>query len=272
MNRMLIALLTIVMLAAASTAQAACRHAWVIGVYDPPPFQSFAPDGTPTGVEVDLIRQVATQMQCPVTFKNIPWLRQLNYAKSGDVDIVMGAGIRADRKQYLYFFSPYIYEPSVFVMLAQQRAQMPINSLQDVTRANEDFKVAALLGASYSQAYADWIKDPQSMRHMNLVDTNETTMKLLLARHVAAALFSDPHEPFQVLHQMNLKADLVVFPIDIEGKEDNYAYFAYSKKRFTIDDARTINDRLVATVKSADFSSDLRKYFSDSEIKVLLSR
>lgn len=271
MKHIILALLTISMILTANIAQAACDHPWVIGVYEHPPFQGFDKNGTPIGVEVELIQQVATQMKCQVIFKNIPWQRQLNYAKTGEVDIVMGAGIREDRKETLYFFSPYIYEPSVFVMLAQRRAQTPINSLEDVKKMGKAFKIAALIGASYSQAYADWIKNPEAMQHIDFAHSTEIIMKLLLARHVDAALFSDPHEPYEVLKNMNLKADIVVFPIDIASKEDNYAYFAYSKKKFTADDARAINDKIVATVKSKPFTHTLRKYFSNNEIKVLLS-
>jgi ABC-type amino acid transport substrate-binding protein len=271
MNRITLALLAIASVAIMNVAQAACRHSWTIGVYNHLPFQGFDSDGNPTGIEVDLIRQVATQMGCQVTFKDIPWQRQLNYAKTGEVDIVMGAGIREDRKAFLYFFSPYIYEPSVFVMLPQQQVQYPISSLDDVTKMNAEFKIAALIGASYSQAYADWIKKAPSRQHVDFVSTNEISMRLLLAKRVQAALFADPHEPYIVLRKMNIKPDIVVFPIDIERREDNYAYFTYSKHKFTQDDARAINERVVATIKSKAFAQDLRKYFSDSEIRVLLT-
>ncbi|GGY03533.1 substrate-binding periplasmic protein [Paludibacterium paludis] len=248
---------------------AACDRPWRVGVYDHLPFQGFTARGEPTGIEVDLVKLAAARSGCQVRFESIPWKRQLSYAERGAVDFVMGAGKRKDREAYLYYFEPYIYEPSVFIQLEKAARLHPLTSLQGITREKESFMVAALNGASYSQSYDELLKNPDFVRHLSYTPSNEISVRLLLAGRVDIALFADLHEPDEIFRRLGIREKIRIYPVDESSREDEYAYFAFSKK--ALDDVRAgeINAAIIAITRSPAFEAMLLKYFTDSEIRVL---
>lgn len=221
-------------------------------------------------VSIRLIKLAATKTGCRVLFENIPWKRQLSYAETGLVDVVMGAGKRKDRAVYLYYFEPYLYEPSVFVQLEKTAARHPIDSLRDTVAESSHFAIAALNGASYSQSYDELLKNPSFASHLRYTPSNEISIRLLLAQRVDLALFADPHEPVAILKTLGLRERIKLTPVDISSDEDDYAYFAYSKKAMSEAKAKEINDAILSITHSSGFEHLLRSYFTENEIRVLV--
>lgn len=251
-------------------AQPLCAKPWIVGVTDRLPLQGYSQNNQPTGLEVALLRMAAAQLHCEIDFQNIPWKRQFLYAEQGQVSIVMGAGKRKERETYLYYFKPYLHEPTVLVFNQDVALKPPIAKLLDVLKLPPSFTIGVQIGSSYSQEFDDLMRNEVFAKHLMSSSSNEGVMKMLLAHRVQAALFGDPFEPYSLLKKLDTSAQISMLSLDLTGTD--FAYFTYSKKVFDETSAKKIDETIIGIVNSPVFDTLLIQYFQKDEIKILTNR
>lgn len=251
-------------------AHARCERPWRVGIYDHLPYQGYDAKDRPIGIEVELLRIAAARLNCTVTFTPLPLKRQLNYAAKGTVDIVMGIGKRKERESYLRYYEPYLVQPSVLVQRHDQTE--PVTALREVMHRDSDFVIAALNGASYSHDYEQLLQNPAFNQHLRLTSGDEISLRLLLAGRVDAALFGDLHQPHILLRRLESAERLRLTPIERSNRNDDFSYFAYSRKALKDMTARTINRTLVGITRSPAFDNVLKRHVAESEIPLMTRR
>ena len=80
------------------------------------PYQYMTVGNTVTGLDVELVRVIAAEMQCELNIVQGSWVELLGLLKEGEIDFVLGASITEDRQDFAYFSEPYRQEQfSLFV-------------------------------------------------------------------------------------------------------------------------------------------------------------
>ena len=83
------------------------------GQNDWPPF--FSKARTDQGIAIALVREIFAKSGYQVEFNDTPWSRAIATVKSGQMDILPGVWDNAERKQYLIYSEPYLYNRIVFI-------------------------------------------------------------------------------------------------------------------------------------------------------------
>lgn len=140
-----------------SLAQAACVRSarWADdGVYS-----YRGPDGLPTGLYVELLREAMRRLDCTVQWVELPWARGLAELEGGQIDILPGARKTADRERFAYFSRPVNRSPNVLFMSTAAQQRYKFSKLADMV--GTDFRLGIQIGVAYGPEYDELIKTPE---------------------------------------------------------------------------------------------------------------
>nr|BFD33573.1 amino acid ABC transporter substrate-binding protein [Pigmentibacter ruber] len=236
-----------------------CPAPWKIGIYDNPPFQTLINEKE-SGLDIDIITEVVKRLNCKVLLIKIPWSRQFYEAKTGKLDIIMGAGKRKDREEYLYYLTPYKNLPSVIAFMNSSKTPKSFN-LSNLK--NMDITIGALIGAVYSDEYENLIKDPEFSSKIELSSKTELIINKLRLGRIEGAFFTGILEVKNLMPKEYKNNELIIYPIS----SVDYGYFAYSKKTFDLIKAKKI-DKVIQDMNSdGTIKKLMKKYFNQNEIK-----
>lgn len=80
------------------------------------PYHYMDPKGNLQGLDVELVRAIAAEAGCSVSFERDNWASLLGRIRSGDIDLISGATRTPERESFAMFSSPYrIEEFALFV-------------------------------------------------------------------------------------------------------------------------------------------------------------
>lgn len=181
MRRTLIAAWALLSLAA--TPAMACTL--TMGWEEWPPYQ-YRQDGQLTGLDIDLVRAIADEAGCTVTFTEVPWARHLDRLANGDLQLAAGASRTPEREGFAHFSAPYRTE--AVALLTRSDA------------AYDDLKVMLAAGGrlgvvreyEYGDGVADLIDSTAYGSLVSAVDSDTTNYRKLLAGRIDGMLL-DPY-------------------------------------------------------------------------------
>ncbi|HUS64779.1 MAG TPA: transporter substrate-binding domain-containing protein [Kofleriaceae bacterium] len=129
------------------------RRALVVGVKPAPPFAVQAPDGTWSGLAVDLARMAATDLGVQITMQSFEYVPALiDAVQSGQVDLGVGAlTITPERAQKVTFTRPF-HASGLAIAAAPSPPAGPIHALRHLLHWHFLAFVAALLALGAAAA------------------------------------------------------------------------------------------------------------------------
>ncbi len=235
-----------------------CSSPWKIGIYDNPPFQTFINEKE-SGLDIDIITEVAKRLDCKILLIKIPWSRQFYEAQKGKLDIIMGAGKRKDREEYLYYLTPYKNLPSVIVFMNNSKSPKSF-TLSNLKKMN--ITIGALIGAVYSEEYEQLIKDSVFSSKIELSSKNELIINKLKLGRIDGGFFTGIIEVKNLMRKEYNNNELIIYPIS----SNDYGYFTYSKKTFDLINAKKIDKTIQNMNSDGTLKKLMKKYFNQNEI------
>lgn len=103
-----------------------------------------------SGVDVEIAREIAKQLNLELEFVKCPWARCLELMKAGDADLLSSAYKRPEREAYmLYFETPYLDQlPIAFYF--EKGAGLTVAKYEDLYRLKS---IGVLRGAGYFERF-----------------------------------------------------------------------------------------------------------------------
>ena len=138
-----------------------------------------------TGLSVELMQKLATQVGCELVFINSPWLRALQLSEAGELDVLSHLSFNAERQPHFAFIGPHHIE-AIYLIGTPQLPQ-----LQDLTELAETVdlgRIAALHGAYYGEQFAQLMHSPHFARQLVSISSIQDKLALLRANRVNAIL------------------------------------------------------------------------------------
>lgn len=145
-----------------------------------PPFV-YKENGSWTGIDVDMIREICKQHGLEPEFKDLPWKRGLNDVEKGKVDGMFPLFRTEERIKFMYFPSEYI-DTVKTVILVRKGSEIKINNLDEL----KDKKVATVAGFSYGPVF-----DNHAGLKKEECNDMETQARILHKGRVPAAVAPD---------------------------------------------------------------------------------
>lgn len=177
----------------------------------------FLDHGRETGIDIELLRQLAMRMGMRIDFEHVPFPRGLKAMQDGEIDIMTGVLRRPEREQYLLYIEPPYNEFSPKVFYVRKGQESSIRSYEDL----QEKRIGTTIDTRYFARFdADKTlhKEPVSRSHMNL-------MKLVRGR-LDAVILSETAGDQQI---REAKLEPYIGKADYRYRDENRVYIAISK-------------------------------------------
>ncbi len=113
---------------------------------DFPPYQ-YVENNQPTGIDVEIAREVFKNLGIKLKLEVVPWKRALKYAEDGNVSGLIAALKTEEREKFLYYTSEPVHIQKN-VVIAGKESKIKISSPEDL----KGKEVGVLAGFSYGPA------------------------------------------------------------------------------------------------------------------------
>lgn len=140
-----------------------------------PPYTYRGSDGQLTGLDVELVRALAFEAECTLTFVEMPWVRMLDELRRGaELDMMLAASYTSERAVFAHFSKPYRDEVMRVFVRAAERHAYPIDSFEHMLERG------FILGVTRDYYYgADFAKAMEDRRFARLVQVVTTDLQNL---------------------------------------------------------------------------------------------
>ncbi|QSX36211.1 substrate-binding periplasmic protein [Shewanella sedimentimangrovi] len=109
-----------------------CEQPLRVGFNHWPPYAWQESDGVSRGLDVDILRLLATEVGCELDFQLLPAKRSHQLLRQGALDLMMGASFTAERAQYGHFSLAYREEEVALFELDSASQLESIHSWQQL--------------------------------------------------------------------------------------------------------------------------------------------
>ncbi|MDO6446944.1 transporter substrate-binding domain-containing protein [Colwellia sp. 1_MG-2023] len=177
-----------------------------------------------TGLDLDIFNAIIKQTELSVTYTELPWKRHLNYLKTGDMDLAMGASYSQERAEYADYSIPYRNETVKLYVKNGKANSIILNNLTDLI--GSPYMIGVEGGYYYGKAYQELIKQNKFRTQINEVIDIEQNVQLLLKGHIDGFLV-DPVTMKAFVNKYKLQGEFEQHSITIYSDD---IYIMVSKK------------------------------------------
>ena len=147
---------------------------------DFPPFE-YTENGSPTGINKEIIEEACNRLDVTPVFTQLPWKRALMHAKNGRADAVFSLFKNDERIRYFNFTKENINTVRM-VLISNHENNIKINSIEDM----KGKRVGVYLGSSYGEKF-----DTSNQIEKYPATTNESLLRMLAAKRTDFAIIDE---------------------------------------------------------------------------------
>ncbi|RXF03661.1 transporter substrate-binding domain-containing protein [Pseudoalteromonas sp. PS5] len=205
------------------------------------------------GMDVDFAKALLDEVGCRYRFVSIPWGRALKLLEEGEIDLILSVTKTPLREQYAYFIGPQRMETIVFAMNAH--APYQLDSLESLFHLSKP--IAIQRNAYYGEAFTQRLKQRKDNETQFIfVPDNQVKLNLLKKGRIAGFL----EEKFNILYQSQNNPDFEMFTINSLIINEDPVYFAFSKKRTSIERLQRLTQAFERLKRSGKLNQITEKY------------
>lgn len=176
-----------------------------------PPFRIEQPDGSITGIDVDLMKLVGKEMGVHFDINIYPWPRCLRYMKGGVQDIMTGVAKTAGRTEYIVYSEIPYYSCSPAFYARKNH--------DDIVREYEDLR-GQVIGYTRDSAYFTRFDSDTGLRKFD--KNNELQLlKMLAAGRLDLIIGTDCQVDYDIM-RLGLQGTIQKMPYQPEDKVKLY--------------------------------------------------
>jgi len=176
-----------------------------------PPYQMDGGDG-PRGMDIALLRAVAGEAGCAVTFRRMPWARLLKDIRHGQMDLALAAAKNDDRDAYAHFTRPYRAERVGLTVRAGEAGIRRLDSLKAMLEA--DKLVGVWRDYHYGERVARLREQARYARNFLVAPSGEKLIELLVNNRVDAVL-GDRLADIRIARRMGVGDAVTTHPVTV---------------------------------------------------------
>ena len=205
------------------------RVAWE--PYDP--FTFVNSDGILTGADIEVIKTVAEEIGCALSFRGMPWNRILLEIEKGAVDVTSSASRTEERDEWAWFSAPYrTPEVALFVRKGGSRNHR-LSSLADIPRVG--FRLGLIEGYFLGEDVARLMADPAFAALTDSAADYPVNLTKLLHGRIDGFLVDDVHVLRAEAQAMGVLDAVERHPLQVEGVNLHYMFSRKSVSRDIVD-------------------------------------
>ena len=241
--------------AAAYVAPEPAEECTLIVGWDPwEPYQYQDLGGELRGLDVELIRGIATRIGCKTRFLASDWASLLEMLKKGEVDMLPGATKTAGRAKFAMFSDPYRDETFALFVRAGEKGRFKADSLSDLLKRG--FRIGVVSQYLYGEEITA-LQDSAEFGDLFVsVPISELNFSNLI-NFEADGFLEDPFVAAAVIRKKGLAEEVESHRIVIKTGEVRLMFAKASVERSLVD---AINVALQEHESDGSFAALLDKY------------
>lgn len=248
MNRILIIFLLLIIITTTCYTQTEI----IFRVTEHPPYY-YLEDGVWSGISIELANTLLKEAGFSIIYKNLPWKRALFNLKKGEIDFMTNLSITDDRKKFIHYIGPQMYETMILVL--SKDSNLIINNFEDIKKIPG--KLGIQLGVYYGEEFHNRMEtDSELKKKFIIVATGDSLVKLVHAKRLVGFI-SSGHEFYynQKLYDdfKNLKDHNFII-------HKSPIYFGFSKESYSEGQIIEIQEAYNRVVKRGGFKIIIDKY------------
>jgi polar amino acid transport system substrate-binding protein len=197
------------------------------------PFTFRASDGTITGADIELIKAVAQEIGCELSFRGMPWNRILLEIKKGAVDVASSTSWTKDRDEWAWFSAPY-RRPEVALFVRKDEARDDrLGSLADVPRLG--LRLGVIEGYFLGEEVARHMADPAFAALVEGAPDYAVNLNKLLHGRIDGFLVDDVDVLRAEAQALGVLDAVERHPLQVEGVNLHYMFSRVSVSRSVVD-------------------------------------
>ena len=169
------------------------------------PYHYLEPGGEERGLDVELVRAIASHAGCEVDFERDSWVNLLRRVADGDVDLITGATRTSERDAYALFSEPYRQEAFVLFTRTADAARFGSGTLRD------KLATGMRIGVTDAYVYSDDVEglrdDPDFADQFISAEIGETNVTRLMNGDIDGFL-EDRFVAAAILRRKGLEVDI----------------------------------------------------------------
>jgi polar amino acid transport system substrate-binding protein len=202
------------------------------------PYEYLGNNNQPTGIDLDIARNIAHDLGCTIEFKNLAWKRLVRGIEYGTIDILGSATKNIEREKWAYFSDAYTQEKMVLFVRKGESRQYPLNSINDITKL--PIKIGIINGAYLGPEFDQLANAKLVVKKIERVNLSIQNVNKLLRNRIdgyIANLYTD--RLFQYEQQVLEKIE--VHPLQVHSTD---LHFMFSKKNISEQFLKQFNQSL----------------------------
>lgn len=200
--------------------------------------------GAVTGSDIELMRTLAQEIGCTITFKQLPWTRHLLELQAGHIDVATSVRWTAERETFGWFSDVYRHDEMALYVLRGTVGNYRLTGLAALPETG--FKLGVISGYYYGPEFEALMADPAFARQVEAASDYATNLRKLIHGRIDGVLADDVTVVIAVAKALGLHERLEQHPLPIPG---NTSHLLFSKKSVAPALVAAVNARL-ASMKS----------------------
>ncbi len=195
--------------------------------------------GVLTGSDIELMRVLAQDIGCTVTFRRLPWIRHLVELQAGRIDMATSARWTAEREAYGWFSDPYQYNHMALYVLRGAAKNHRLTELAALPEAG--FRLGVISGYYYGPGVEKLMANPAFARQIEPVYDYPTNLRKLIHGRIDGILANDAKVLIAEAKALGIYERLERHPLAIPS---NVSHLLFSKKSVAPDLVTAVNASL----------------------------
>ena len=229
------------------TARASNSCELTLGMSNWFPYQSLSSTNEPSGLQIQLLEQIAAEAGCHLRFKSITFPAGLKEIEQGKIDFMMNATVSENRRSFAYFSVPYRSEFLLLYSTKQYLGKCHNLTLEELIR--DGFRLGVQPQLVYGPELTKIQNNPQLNKQLLYVDDNVQHVGLVKKEHLDGII----DDPVVVSYRSTVNTTgniLSACPIQISSSPVS---FIFSKKSVTPAQVEKFNRAISKIRESNDY-------------------
>ena len=218
------------------------------------PYQYQTDKGRIRGLDVRLIRLYGKLAGCTIDFAWVPWARSLEELKSGGLDMLPGASITAERRQYARFSKAYRQESMNLFMTRTDATRYHFQHFDQMIPAN--FHIAVTRDYYYGPAFDKAMENPRFRDLVTKVPEVALVFRMVGAGHTQGCL-ADSLVGKYWIRKLGLQEQVRMTSMQANSDE---VHLMFSRKTVPPDVVTRFNAAIEKAKARGDYAHILKQY------------
>jgi polar amino acid transport system substrate-binding protein len=182
-------------------------------------------EGRAGGIDIDVIRAFARELNCDVTFVEMPWTRVLLALETGQLDITSSASKTLERQAFAHFSIPYRQAEVAIYVRRGESARFELERLQDIPKAG--LRLGIVTGYYYGEDFDALIEDESFAAQIDPAADYDINIRKLLHDRTDGFIVDDVGVMISAVRRLGVEDRVERHPLLLPGDD---LHFMFSRK------------------------------------------